>query len=580
MLDRIPARQNAVHAMMKLSNNKKRKIGEILEQAKGALAAGRIPMFDELCRRIESVQQGNPDVANLRAIVRYKMGQPAEAEKLFLAAIKTAPGRQEFHNNLGALYLDQQRYAQAADCYSQAIKLGNKALPVQLSYSKALVEIGRSEDAVAVLQRLKKQYPRDTDVLMGLYAAHYRLDQISEARACLEAILEQHPDHAEALYELGMLDNQAGRLEQGESGLRASLSIKPGNASAYAALAGLKRFEADDDADLVAMTELYERSGTNTDERIGLSFALGKAMEDMKQYDRAFAYFAEGNGLYRKRSRYDVNDSLAHMQQAIDTFTAQMFANASDIDDATPVFIVGMPRCGSTLVEQILAAHPDVTSRGECEFFASKALHAFHSDDVPLTPERMAAFTPKQWGEIGRIYLQHLRGDDTAALRITDKTLTYIRQIGAIHCALPKAKIVHVRRHPLDTCLSIYKHYLQGHRFDYGYDLDDLGNYYRMYLKLMQHWRDVLPKGAMVELDYEDLVADQEGETRKLLDACGLPWNEACLQFNKATNVVRTASMAQVRRPIYTDSQAAWKRYKKQLKPLINILGTKYPKIR
>ena len=152
--------------------------------------------------------------------------------------------------------------------------------------------------------------------------------------------------------------------------------------------------------------------------------------------------------------------------------------------------------------------------------------------------------------------------------------------IGAIHCALPKAKIVHVRRHPLDTCLSIYKLPLVGQHYGYGYDLGELGRYYQMYLKLMQHWRDTLPAGVMYELDYEDLVANQERETRKLLDYCGLPWNEACLQFSKAKNVVRTASMAQVRRDIYSDSVAAWKRYEKQLKPLIRILGTKYPKIR
>jgi hypothetical protein len=148
--------------------------------------------------------------------------------------------------------------------------------------------------------------------------------------------------------------------------------------------------------------------------------------------------------------------------------------------------------------------------------------------------------------------------------------------VGAIHCALPKAKIVHVRRHPLDTCLSIYKLDLAGLMFDFAYDLADLGHYYRHYLKVMQHWRDVLPKGAMYELDYEMLVADQEGETRKLLDYCDLPWNEACLQFDKAKNVVRTSSMSQVRQGIYTDAMAVWKRYEKHLQPLIDILGPEY----
>jgi len=159
---------------------------------------------------------------------------------------------------------------------------------------------------------------------------------------------------------------------------------------------------------------------------------------------------------------------------------------------------------------------------------------------------------------------------------ITDKSLANIRFVGAIHCALPKARIVHVRRHPLDTCLSIYRLNIQGEAFDFGRDLEELGYYYQMYLKLMQHWRDTLPEGVMYELTYERLVADQKGETRKLLDACGLEWSDQCLQFQQARNAVRTASVAQVRRAIYTDSMAAWKRYEQHLAPLIHILGTDY----
>ena len=565
---------------MKLSNNKKRKIGELLEQAKAAIAAGRIPAFNELCRRIDALQPRHPDVANLKAIAHYKMGRPAEAEQLFIMAINAMPTRPEFHQNLGALYLDTKDYAQAAQCYGQAIKLGNKALPVQLCYSKALVETGRLEEAITVLQRLRKQQPRNVDVLMGLHYAYSPLNRIEEGRACLETILEQQPGHPEALFELGVMDNQAGRFEQGEARLRASLAGRPDNPKAYAALAQVKKFGADDDADLIAMTDIHNSSAIDSEDRMGLSYMLGKAMEDLKHYDRAFAYFEEGNALHHRKSRYNAKEALADMRRIMEAYTPEVFSHASGMDDATPVFIIGMPRCGSTLTEQILAAHPDVVSRGECDFFESRALASLHSDGNPLNPEHLATLTPIQWKEIAGIYLEHLKGDDAAALRITDKTLTNIRMVGAIHCALPNAKIVHVRRHPLDTCLSIYKHYLRSRKFDYGDDLNDLGGYYEMYLKLMQHWRDVLPNGVMYELDYENLIADQEKETRKLLEYCGLTWDESCLQFNKTKNTVRTASMAQVRRGIYTDSQAAWKRYKKQLKPLIRILGKGYPKIR
>ena len=565
---------------MKLSNNKKRKIGELLEQAKAAVAAGRIAAFDELCRRIEGVQQGNPDVANLRAIVRYKMGRPGEAEQLFTMAIQAMPTRHEFHQNLGALYLEQKRYAQAADCYGRAIKLGNKALPVQLCYCKALVELGHYEQALPILNRLHKQHPRDVDVLMGLYMTSEPLNLIEEAEGYLQQILGIDPNHVEAHAKMSRLAVQKGRMDEAEAEARKALAIQPNNPGAYDILTYAKKFRSADDPDIAAMTNLYERSTPDSEDRQTICFALGKVLEQLKQYDRAFELFAEGNGIRHKKSRYEAGTELANMGRIMAAFIPESLSHTSSEDDPTTIFIVGMPRCGSTLVEQILAAHPDVESRGECNFFASKALSSLHSDDNPLTPEQLAAFTPKTWDEVARNYLEHLKGNNSSALRITDKTLTNFRHVGAIHCALPMAKIVHVRRHPLDTCLSIFKHHLQGFMFDYGYDLSELGDYYSMYLKLMQHWRDVLPKGVMYELDYENLIADQEKETRKLLEYCGLSWDEACLQFNKTKNAVRTASMAQVRRPIYADSQAAWKRYKKQLKPLIRILGKGYPRIR
>jgi hypothetical protein len=259
----------------------------------------------------------------------------------------------------------------------------------------------------------------------------------------------------------------------------------------------------------------------------------------------------------------------------MDAFTDETFDRQSTLNENTPIFIIGMPRCGSTLVEQILAAHPNVASKGECEFF-EKVLAEENATDKPLTFERITAFTPEHWGSIGQRYLQRLKMNASEVTRVTDKSLTNIRLVGPIHYALPKARIIHIRRHPLDTCLSIYKNNLLGALHDYGRNLGQLGYYYRMYLRLMQHWRNILPAGTMYELDYENLINDQEGETRKLLDYCGLPWSDQCLSFQKAKNVVRTASVTQVRQPVYNSSLAAWKRYEKNLQPLIKILGPEY----
>jgi tetratricopeptide (TPR) repeat protein len=564
---------------MKLSNNKKRKMKEMVDQAAQACASGRFDICAQLCGRIESIQPGNPDVANIRAIMSMQAGQQAKAEQLWLEAVKAAPNRGEFQGNLGQMYLNQGRYAEAVPRLRQAMELDPRSLPTQLGYCKALLETGRYEEAYPILDRARKRHPSDPIVLMGLYCACQQLNRIEEGRACLENILEHQPDHAEALFELGVLDNQAGRFEQGEAELRSALASRPDYVDAYTALAEIKKFVADDDADISAITAMLSRTAPNSPERAKLAFSLGKIMDDLGHYDRAFEYFREANAIRKRHGRYDNNRELAHLRTIMETFTPEMMSQTSGLDDPTPVFILGMPRCGSTLVDQILVAHPEVAGVGESSFFEHLLLHR-SSDDDPLTVQKLASFAPEQWRAFGQDYLHKLRTNHPDALRITDKSLRNIRLIGAIHCALPKARIVHVRRHPLDTCLSIFKTDLRDHLFDYGCSLDTLGEYYLMYLKLMQHWRDVLPAGVMYELDYENLIAHQEGETRKLLDACGLPWNEACLQFNQTENIVRTASVAQVRRPVYTDSQAAWKRYKKHLKPLMDILGTKYPKIR
>jgi len=216
-----------------------------------------------------------------------------------------------------------------------------------------------------------------------------------------------------------------------------------------------------------------------------------------------------------------------------------------------------------------------VASKGEWGEF-ERGLIELGQRDTPLTLEQITAFSPAQWQQLGSIFLKRLQADLPKSLRIIDKSLNNIRMVGAIHCSLPKAKIIHVRRHPLDTCLSIYKNNLTGKLFDFGHNLSELGHYYRAYLDLMAHWRRALPQGVMYELDYEQLISDQEGETRKLLEYCELPWNDQCLQFNKAKTIVRTASIAQVRQPIFKSSMAAWKRYERHLQPLIEILGPEY----
>ena len=559
---------------MKLSNNKKRQVALAVEQALEALRSGRLDICEQWLRKIEAIHPDNPDAADLRGVLCAQAGQLAEAEQHFVNAINSAPKRATLHTHLGDLYLSQRLYSDALPRYRSAAKIDPHSLPAHLGLSKALLELGFAEKARQILEKMIKRHGRDPNVLMGLFSACYRLNLLDEGLIYLEKLLQLYPDYPEAHFELGKLKVQMGSIEAGESDIRTALKLQPNDARAHGALADIRKFEHED-ADTASMIALHARSAPLSGDRMILSFALGKIMDDLQQHDRAFAYFKEANDIRSQHTAYNSDEELAHLQQIMEAYTPSVFERNSGLDDSTPIFIVGMPRCGSTLVEQILAAHPDVASRGECEFF-EKAMAGFNDDQNPLTLDRTISFSPEEWRKVGETYLDFLKANVPSTPHITDKSLTNIRLIGAIHCAMPKARIIHVRRHPLDSCLSIYRQNLQGKLFDFGCNLGELGYYYKMYLRLMQHWREVLPADVMYEMDYEQLVGNQEAETRKLLDACDLDWNEQCLQFSKTKNVVRTASVTQVRRGIYSDSLAAWKRYEKHLDPLIRILGTEY----
>ncbi|HKJ83953.1 MAG TPA: sulfotransferase [Mariprofundaceae bacterium] len=562
---------------MKLSNKKKKQIRVLVDQAARALGNGRDAICEQLCAEIEVLQADNPYVANFRGIICRNAGQRDHAFELFRQAVAASPGSGEFHANLASLYLEREQYREALESYRRAIRHGIRELSVLRNYSKALIEMGLHEEAEPVLQRLRKQQPSDIDILMRLYRICYESERYEEAESCLREIIDIEPTDTEAHLRLAQLMVQMGRMEEGETEFRRTLELDPARSQAISSIAQIKKFRSEDDEDIATAISMYERSAPDSEERISLGFAIGKMMHDLGDYDRAFQYYRGGNDVRYRGGTYHRESELAHIESIMEMYTPEVLSRTGGLHDATPIFVVGMPRCGSTLTEQILASHPDVSSKGECHLFEGEVLSSMHEEDAPLTLERITSFFPEQWREIGQAYLKGLRsGVPEHVRRITDKSLNNIRFVGAIHCALPQARIVHVRRHPLDTCLSIYRQNIQGQAFDFGRDLEELGYYYQMYLKLMQHWRDMLPKGVMYELTYERLIADQEGETRKLLDACGLEWSDQCLQFQQARNAVRTASVAQVRRAIYTDSMAVWKRYEKHLAPLIRILGTDY----
>jgi len=559
---------------LRLSNNQKRKIRALFQQANDAFAIGRYDICEHACQKIDQIQTGLPNVYCLRGIMAAEEGKLKTAKECFERGIAIAPNKVELHENLARLYAQNGHPELAVDHYRAAMRCKGKTLGTTLSYVDALNEVGACDEVIALLNPLRIKHPKNRGVLMGLYQAHLQQGQLDRAHAVMTELLSLHHDFAQGHLMMALLLGRMGQMKEAEREFDIAGKLDPNHALIFCNKVELKKYRDREDPDIVNLQRLYEERQTESEERKELAFSLGKVMHDIGDSDRAFAYWQEGNAIQEKQRPFNTPHEIQHLQMVMDAYRKEVFDHCSNNHDSSSILVTGMPRCGSTLTEQILASHPDVASKGECNFLEGIALARCHTEDEPLTLENIVAFTPDEWGGVADTYLEFMKHDVANAQLITDKTLNNFRLLGAFHCALPQAKIIHVQRNPLDTCLSIYRNNLAGELFGFGRNLGGLGRYYRMYQQVMEHWRQVLPAGVMYEIDYEALVANPEVEARKLLDFCGLEWDDRCLEFYKAKNSVNTTSFAQVRRPMYRDSVAGWRRYEKQLEPLINILGT------
>jgi hypothetical protein len=351
-----------------------------------------------------------------------------------------------------------------------------------------------------------------------------------------------------------------------------AVTLEPSNPAFRSALIGLHKTEVGDD-NLKALQVMADNGTADANELAALHFTLAKASEDFGDYARAFAEWLKGNAERRRQSDYDIDRDLDRFRAIAETFSADFLAarTGNGTTSDLPVFIVGMPRSGTTLVEQIIASHPMAFGAGELGIMpdlmeAGQAGYEFPTDARELDSNA--------WQKLGSAYTERLRALAPHAVRITDKLPMNFQMVGLIKLALPMARIVHVMRDPLDTCLSCFATPFEDGDLDFTCDLSELGRFYRGYGDLMDHWRAVLPSGAMLEVKYEDIVEDCEGEARKLIDYCGLEWNDRCPKFYETVRQVATASALQVRQPVYRTSIGRAMRYAQWLKPLRDALGT------
>lgn len=459
----------------------------------------------------------------------------------------------------------------------RALELAPAFAPARYNYATVLYRQNRAAEAVEQLDRLLAREPGRPGYLNLKAAALGRIGEYEAAIAIYHDLLARYPDHPKAWMSYGHALKTVGRQADCVAAYRRALSLAPRLGEAWWSLANLKtwRFEP---ADMAAMEAQLSRGDLSDEDRLHLHYALGKAAEDAAAWDRSFEHYARGAAIRRRQVSYDADATHAHLQRSRALFSRSFFAarQGQGCPAPDPIFVVGLPRAGSTLIEQILSSHSQVEGTMELPDVISIARRLGGGEgrrEESAYPEALAALDADALRSLGEEYLDRTRVQrKTARPFFIDKMPNNFAHVGLIALMLPNAKIVDARRHPMAGCFSAFKqHFARGQHF--SYDLTELGRYYADYVALMRHFDEALP-GRIHRVIYEDMVADPEAQTRALLDYCGLPFEAACLRFHETERAVRTASSEQVRRPIFTEALDHWRRFDAGLGPLREALGS------
>jgi tetratricopeptide (TPR) repeat protein len=569
---------------------------------------GNIEEAEACLRQAAAMNPTDPqhqiNLANLLAT----RGKPEEAETVYRQALRANPYPWQAHHHLADLLLSQKRLPEAETMYVQAVQLQPGYAPAWLQLGDCLFAQHRHQDAeisyrealrrdpdyaaayihLGIVQREQEQFteaeqsyrhalrlkPESKEVHNNLGNVLRDLDQLAEAEACFHQALELDPTYTEAHNNLGLALKTAGRLEEARLALEKAIDIDPDFLEPMVGLGGLKTYRENDPH--IALLEKHMASAhqMKPDAQIRFWFAIGKMYEDLQRYNESFSAYEKGNRLKFSTLTWEEEKEAAFIDRLKNIFTKEYFEkikasgsieNHQPVSDKTSIFILGMPRSGTTLLEQILSTHSGVFGAGELSTMSEVIARAMPDGEYRHFPDGSADFTAEQWLQLGENYLQEVWKLAPDASHITDKMPANFLYIGMIHLMFPNAKIIHAMRNPMDSSFSCYSRLFNKNNLAYSYDLDALGRYCNRYLALMEHWHAVLPAGTILDCRYEDMVEDTENQARRVLEYIGLPWDERCLDFHKNKRRVKTASQTQVQKPIYKSSVERWKNYEKHL---------------
>ena len=511
-----------------------------LIEAEKLLREGDAAGAERLCNESLRREPENTQILRMLARIASDDERYSVTERLLRRIIRLQPGEYLPHKEMGRFLVEQGRFPEAIEMFEQAVSLNENIVENYRLLGDALAVIGRSDDALESYRRALQLRPEDPHALAGQ----------------------------------GHMLRIAGDRDGAIAAYEKCTGLQPEFGDAWWSLASLRGYQLSHEQ-IQTIHQHIQSDNPDVESEIGMRFALARASEAQGQFDAAWQDYSLGNSLKRQEIRYDPVQTEVMHDAIIQQFTHDFLDRGTPQTDSkyAPIFILGVPRSGSTLLEQILASHSMVEGAGELPYviMLSSSLGRQRSDGLRY-PELMSELTEVQLESLGQAYVYHSGVHRRQGLpRFTDKMPANFSHVGLIHMMLPHAKIIDARRHPLATCVANFRQlYAQGK--NQSYDLVELAEYYLEYCRVMDHWQEVLP-GRVLRVNYEDLVADLAGQTRRMLDYCELPWEDACLEFHRNVRPVNTASAEQVREPIYTDAVEFWKYYESKLETVKEILA-------
>jgi tetratricopeptide (TPR) repeat protein len=487
-------------------------------------------------------------------------GAFAQAAGHYEQLLELQPRNPEALAQLGVALFNLGRYEEAERCYRESLEINPMSAATLCNLASVLQ--GDPPEAENYLRRALKLNPKYADARSKLGLSLAFAGRLREAKAAFQKALKIDPRHAEALLGLGQIARTEGHFAEAESFIKRALKVEPKLPGAWVAMNSMRRVTIAD-SDWLKGAEEIAASGISLWQEAELRFSIGKYCDDVEDFERAFENYRRANDLLKTVAlKYDRQAQSSFADDMIRSHSREALARAADGGSASmkPVFVLGMPRSGTSLVEQIIASHPSARGAGELQFW----LDAGRANDAELRQGVLGEPVRKKLAED---YLGVLALHGADALRVVDKSNFNCDYIGLLHSAFPKARIIYLRRDPIDTCLSVYfQNFSATMRF--SMDLSDLAHYYRQHERLMKHWTTALPAGTLLEVPYEELVADQVAWTHRILDFLELEWDDRCLSFDKTERAVNTASAWQVRQKIYSRSVQRWRHYERFIGPL------------